>query len=113
MVDYWIPAFAGMTAVDNRCGRIPRSSLRDSGGGIPTVVGFHGVSSSVMFFIVQAVARAHPHGAPHGAPSPVGSVMRATVPWPGSELTFTPPSYFFTRCPTTVSPSPIAPSRVV
>ena len=44
---------------------------------------------------------------------PVGSVIRVTVPWSASELTLMPPSYFFTRWPARVRPSPIAPSREV
>ena len=50
---------------------------------------------------------------PQGLGVPVGRVIRVTVPWPGNELTLMPPSYFFTRCPASVRPSPIAPSREV
>ena len=49
----------------------------------------------------------------YGLGTPAGSVIWATVPWPGSELILITPSYFFTRWPASESPIPMASSREV
>ena len=58
-------------------------------------------------------APVRPAGRVHGAAMPAGSAMRATVPWPGRELTLIVPSYLRARWPASARPMPIDSSWVV